>query len=432
MQTKDIDKQLEELINSKTSEDILFDLDYIDDFEFARHTNSGCSTHENSGCSKSSGCSAHSDSGCSTHSDYGCYTHSDYGCSTHNDSGCYDHTDTGYDDHSNSYYYDHEASGYDDWSNCGVNGCGDGCRDWGNSGCKQYSCDESGCYTHSDYGYDDWTDSGYDDWTDSGCDDHTDTGYDDWGNSGYSDHSNSNNHTNTGYNDHANYTDNNPPSLSGQISPTSGKFNQSIALSWPVASDTLIPGQPPETKFTYALYYRHKSPGGGYGNNVHIGNVSTTSYTWNTAGIPNGYVQVIIIASDGIEWSGSVTASSMSGSYLISSELNIVHYQAPSWTNVITDGSTVVKKIDHDELRREINIAREAFGLARTNFTGGETYPEGAYITGAATEMQVSVNEAAQAAGKPQKSWNQEMRTGNTIKGLDTREIRSLIETFDD
>lgn len=432
--SQDLDILLKKLRTAQESEELKIENDFEEDFEFARHTNTGYNNHNNTGCSThvNSTYNNHTNNGCDNTS--GCSTHSDHGCSTHSDYGGGSHSDYGYD---NAYYYDaysdystyvYQDSGCNEGShnNCynyNAHSQANGCIDR-SGGCSDHT--DSGCNNHTDTGYDDHTDTGYDDR--SYCPNHTNSGCNNCNNTGY------NNHNNTGSNGHVNYKDNNPPTLSGIMTPGNGTFNQSISFSWPSASDTLIPGQPAETKFIYNLHYRHKASGSStWGAWGFVGSSRTTSFVWNTTSIPNGTVEVVVFASDGIEWSGSINGSTLTGSYLKTGELKIVHYQAPSWTNVITANQSIIHKIDHDELRREINKARTSFGLPAKTFTGGETWASNSQVTVHITEMRTAANEASKAAGKPQKTFSQPTITaGSTlIKGIDTLELRQILEDLD-
>lgn len=433
-----MDKELDDLLLKLRKENSLnevnFDNDLQEDFEFARHTNTGYNNHNNTGCNTHSNSTYnnHTNNGCDNSS--GCNTHSDTGCNTHSDYGGGSHSDYGYDD---AYYYD----SYSDYSTYVYqdSGCNQGsCSDCYNytahsqaNGCIDRS---GGCYDHYNSGCNDHYDSGYDDHYDSGyddryyCSDHSNSGCSQCSNSGYNDHSN------TGSNTHSNYTDNNPPTLSGVVTPGDGTFNASISFTWPVASDSLIPGQPPETKFTYNLHYRHKASGASsYGSWEFAGTTQTNSFVWNTTSIPNGTVEVAVFAFDGIEWSGGIEGGNLTGSYLKTGELKIVHYQAPAWTNVITANQSIIHKIDHDELRREINKARQSFGLPTTGFTNGETWPEKSHVTVHITEMRTAANEASVAAGKPEKTFSQPniVKDITVIKANDTLELRQILEDLD-
>lgn len=340
------------------------------------------------------------------------------------------HTNTGYDNHSNSGYDNYSEGGCNTHYDCSVT-CTDGHGNT-NTGydnvCYIYkdTCgvnyyQTTGCSTHDDHndyseGYP-CSDAGYNNHTNTGCETHSDSGC----------------------NTHSNYTNNYNPILTGVIAGNgSTTYNATIPLTWPVAThnNTAPGGQ----TVTYYLFYKYKAPlDSAYGawKVPAIASTTGTSYIWNIQAMPAGNYIVKVRAWDGQEWDdatttppASLTSATVTGG-LDSAALVVVHYQAPSWPNVITDNDLLLRKQDLDITRTEVNKAKVAFGLTAGAFTDptittGTTKVAPVHIT----QIRTGAQQARTAAGKGTWTWTQPTLTSQTtpVKGAEIRDVQRLLE----
>ena len=286
--------------------------------------------------------------------------YSQSGCSTHTNTSCYD-----------AYKYSY---GYSNHTNYSQSVCGD---TYSESLCYHANCTDCVAYGVYSYAYGDYYTNyhaGYDcygrcshyktsysnsystKYSQSGCSDkYSVTGY----NYGYSE----------GYSNHSNAVTNYSPTISGTPPLNSGgTYNRSIAITF----NFTITDTDGDTGHTYNIFYKLTSATTWTKGPQRV----SKTYTWDTSALPAGQYNLAFTVWDGQEdsavfSSGKFTApTGATASYLTTTTpITISHYEAPAWGNTITANSSKISKADMDELRTEINKAREAYGLDKITFT---------------------------------------------------------------
>lgn len=223
-------------------------------------------------------------------------------------------------------------------------------------------------------------------------------------------------------------------------------------------------------KAGYRIYYNYKSSTneswgtwtliGANESTYNSATTTSTSYDWNITNLAQGYYKIAVTVFDGNTWSAILNTAktnftnhhrqafvesdtgassnprtiktaidklvSETTYYAESSQFSLFKYVPPTW---LTDPW---KKATIDQLREEINTARETFGLTTYTFSNIPVVEDFTLVRVTdITEAQSAVNEVLSAAGKPIPTYEKTPTLNNTEVSIDPiAELQNLLDSL--